>query len=117
MYIDANNLYGWAMSEYLPYDEIYFDKNVKLEAVLNIPDDREIGYFIVVDLKFPDNRKYYTKILPYTPENKKKINPDNFTDQMKKIIPGTCTQTKKLICDWYDKKKYLIHYRLLNFLC
>ena len=29
LYKDANNLYGWAMSEYLPYDEIKFDKNVK----------------------------------------------------------------------------------------
>ena len=28
LYIDANNLYGWAMSENLPYDEIKFDRNV-----------------------------------------------------------------------------------------
>ena len=39
LYADADNLYGWAMSEYLSYDEIKFDKNVKLEEVLNIPDD------------------------------------------------------------------------------
>ena len=25
LYVDANNLYGWAMSEYLPYDAIKFD--------------------------------------------------------------------------------------------
>ena len=31
LYVDANNLYGWAMSESLPYDEIKFDGNVKLE--------------------------------------------------------------------------------------
>ena len=31
LYIDANNLYGWAMSQYLPYDDIKFDNNVKLE--------------------------------------------------------------------------------------
>ena len=24
-HVDANNLYGWATSEYLPYDEIKFD--------------------------------------------------------------------------------------------
>ena len=28
LYIDANNFYGWAMSQYLPYDDIKFDKNV-----------------------------------------------------------------------------------------
>ena len=31
---------------------------------------------------------------------------------MKKINPVTYTQTKKLICDWSDKKKYLIHQRM-----
>ena len=34
---------------------------------------------------------------------------------MKKIKPDIYTQTKKLICDWSDKKNYLVHYRLLNF--
>ena len=34
---------------------------------------------------------------------------------MKKIKPDTYSQTKKIICDWTNKKKYLIHYRMLNF--
>ena len=34
---------------------------------------------------------------------------------MKKNIPDTYTQNKKLICDWPDKKNYLIPCRLLNF--
>ena len=34
---------------------------------------------------------------------------------MKEIKPDIYTQTKKLICDWSDKKKYLIHYRMLTF--
>ena len=50
LYIDANNLYGWAMSQYLPYDDIKFDNKVKLEDILNTPDDSEIGYFLEVDL-------------------------------------------------------------------
>ena len=33
---------------------------------------------------------------------------------MKEIIPDTYTQNKKLICDWSDKKNYLIHYRMLK---
>ena len=33
---------------------------------------------------------------------------------MKEIIPDTFTQTKKLICDWSDKKNYLIHNRTLK---
>ena len=34
---------------------------------------------------------------------------------MKKIKPKNYTKSKKLICDWTDKKKYLIHYRMLKF--
>ena len=34
---------------------------------------------------------------------------------MKEIKPDTYIQTSKLICDWSDKKNYLIHYRMLNF--
>ena len=30
---DANNLCGWAMSEYLPYDEIKVDRNVNIEEI------------------------------------------------------------------------------------
>ena len=49
LYKDANILYGWAMSEYLPSDEIKFDRNVKLEDILKTPDNNVIGYFIEVD--------------------------------------------------------------------
>ena len=45
------------MSENLPYDEIKFDRIVKLEDILNTPDDSDIGYFIEVDLKYPYNIK------------------------------------------------------------
>ena len=108
LYKDANNLYGWAMSEYLPYDESIFDNNVKLEEILNTPDDSDIGYFIEVDLKYTDNIKEKTKHFPFAPEIKKN-NPDDFIDYMKTIKPDTYTQTKKLICDWSDKKNYLVH--------
>ena len=74
----------------------------------------DIGYFIEVDLKYPDNIKHTTENFPCAPVNKK-INLDNFSDFMKKIIPDTYTQNKKLICDWSDKKIYLHHYRMLKF--
>ena len=114
LYIDANNLYGHSMSEPLPYDEIKFDNTVKLEEILNTPDDSDIGYFIEADLIYTDNIKERTKNLPFAPVNKK-INPDNFNDYMKEIRPDTYVQSSKLICDWSDKKNYLIHYRTLKF--
>ena len=114
LYDDANNLYGWAMSEYLPYDEIKFDNNVKLEDILNTPDDSDIGYFVEVDLTYPDNIKQKTKNFPFAPVDKKN-NPDGFSDYMEEIKLDTYTQTEKLICDWSDKKNYLFHYRMLKF--
>ena len=114
LYIDANNLYGHSMSQYLPYDEIKFDNNISLEDILNTPDDSDIGYFIEVDLQYPDNIKEKTKNFPFAPINKK-VNPDNFNDYMKEIKPDTYIQTSKLICDWSNKKNYLVHYRMLKF--
>ena len=114
LYIDANNLYGHSMSEPLPYDEIKFDDNVNLEDILNTPVNSDIGYFVEADLKYSDNIKEKTKKFPFAPMNKK-INPDNFNDYMKEIKPDTYKQSSKLICDWSDKKNYLIHYRLLKF--
>ena len=54
LYIDANNLYGLSMSQPLPYDEIKFDRNAKLEDILSTPDDSDIGYFVEVDSKYPN---------------------------------------------------------------
>ena len=102
------------MSETLPYDEIKFDNNVELEDILNTPDDSDIGYFIEVDLKYPENIKEKTKHFPFALVNIKII-PDDISDYMKTIIPDTYTQNKKLICDCSDKKNFLVHYRMLKF--
>ena len=114
IYADAINLYGHSMSEPLLYDEIKLDKNVKIEYILNTPDDSDTGYFIEVDLRYPDNTKEKTRNFPFAPENKK-INPDSFADYMKEIKSHTFTQTKKLISDWSDKKNDLVHYVMLKF--
>ena len=112
--IDAIDLYGHSMSESLPYDEIKFDNVVKLEDILDTPDDSDIGYFIEVDLKNRDNIKEKTKHFPFAPVIKK-IDPDNFSDYMKTIEPDSYTPTKKLISDLSDKKIYLVHYKMLKF--
>ena len=114
LYIGANNLYGHSMSEPLPYDEIKFDNTVKLEDIINTPDDSDKGFFIELDLIYPDNIKEKTKNFPFAPMNEK-INPNNFVDFLKEIKPNTYIQSSKLICDWSDKKNYLVHYRMLKF--
>ena len=76
IYADANNLYGRSMFQTLPYDEIEMwhghpDLYMKiLNEILNTPDDSDIGYFVEVDLKYPDNIKGRTKNFLFAPEIK-----------------------------------------------
>ena len=58
------------MSQKLPYDEIKFDGNVKIEDILNTPDKIDYGYLLEVDLKHPDNIKEKTMKFPFVPEKK-----------------------------------------------
>ena len=115
LYGDANNLYGLGMSQYLPYDEIKFEtENVCLEETLKTPDDNDKGYFLEADLEYPHNIRQKTKLFSFAPENKS-ISKDVFGPYMKSIMPKNYVSHKKLICDWTDKKNYLIHYRMLKF--
>ena len=75
IYMDATNLYGHSVSQMLPYDEIELLHGhpdlymSKLEEILITPDDNDVGYFIEVDLTYPDNIKEKTKKIPFAPEN------------------------------------------------
>ena len=90
LYRDATNLYGHSMSQMLPYDEIEMwhgdpDKYWNwLVEILNTPDDADIGYFVEVDLKYPDEIKEKTNNFPLCPKNKK-IDPDKYNEYMNKI--------------------------------
>ena len=46
-YIDANNLYGYAMMQMLSYKDFEFITTTTLDAILNTPDDSDHGYYIV----------------------------------------------------------------------
>ena len=90
------------MSQPVRYDENNFDKNFNLEDILNTNNDSDVGCFVEVDLSYPDNTRRKTKHFPSA--RVKKIDLDDFSDYMKKTKPDTYTQTKRLNCDWSDKK-------------
>ena len=48
-YIDANNLYGYAMMQKLPYKDFMFT-TTSLDYILNTPDDSDHVYYIIVIL-------------------------------------------------------------------
>ena len=68
-YLDMNNLYGWAMSEYLPYEGCKWLKNVHKFDVMSINKESLIGYFLEVDLEYPDKLHELHNDYQVTPEN------------------------------------------------
>ena len=56
-YIDANNLYGYAMMQKLPYKDFQFTTTTTLDTILNTPDDSDHGYYIVCDIDYTNECK------------------------------------------------------------
>ena len=59
-YVDANNLYGWAMVQPLPYKELKFEEtcSATLRSILETPDDADVGYVVGADSEFPPPEIY-----------------------------------------------------------
>ena len=53
-YLGKNNLYDWAMSEYLPYEKFEWVKNVDELDVMSVNKKSDVGYFLEVDLEYPN---------------------------------------------------------------
>ncbi|GFY22228.1 uncharacterized protein TNCV_3298711 [Trichonephila clavipes] len=60
MYLNANNLYGWAMSQYLPYEGFKWGS----KDVTKISDDSDKGYIIECDLQYPEYLHNFHSDLP-----------------------------------------------------
>ena len=50
-YNDANNLYGYALMQKLPYKDFEYS-NTTLDEVLNTSDDSDYGYWLICDLEY-----------------------------------------------------------------
>ena len=68
MYLDANNLYGWAMSQPLPTGRFKWLKEDKWDDIFK--NKERIGYFIEYDLEYPPkNYIIYIMITPLPLKN------------------------------------------------
>ena len=69
-YLDANNLYGWAMSQYFPYDEFKWLKQNGIEkSCLNsISENISISYILEIDFKYPDELHELHNDYPLAPK-------------------------------------------------
>ena len=103
-YLDANNLYGWAMSQQLPTHGFKWMKDITVEKVDEILEKANHsmsnigrkGYIFEVDLEYPENLWETHNGYPLAPE--------------KMIVNGV----EKLICHFKPRKNYVVHYRNLR---
>ena len=92
-YLDASNLHGWAMSKKLPVNGFKWADNDKIneEFIKNYNENDKKGYTFEVDVKYPKKLHELHSDLPFLPE-RMEIN-----------------KCKKLVCNLYNKKKYVVH--------
>ena len=67
-YLDANNLYGWAMSQPLPTHGFKWVENISKEKVLDILEQGGLGYIFDVDLEYPKHLWKLHNDYPLAPE-------------------------------------------------
>ena len=97
-YLDANNLYGWAMSKKLPVNGFkWIDNNetagpsakhvINEDFIKNYNENNDKGYILEVDVKYPKRLHELHSDLPFLSE---------------RMEVNKC---KKLVCNLFNKKK------------
>ncbi|KAL4152904.1 hypothetical protein QTP88_000737 [Uroleucon formosanum] len=97
IYQDCNNLYGWAMSQYMPFGGFKWVE-AKLDELNSLDDTSPIGRMYEVDVTYPLDLHDKHNDLPFLPEN---------------CIPEG-SKVKKLMATFESKKNYVVHYRSLQ---
>ena len=97
-YLDANNLYGWAMSQPLPTHGFKWLKDLTIDSVIDLLEKRKTkkGYIFEVDLEYPRKLWESHNDYPLAPE--------------KTLVNGV----EKLIGSFKPRKNYVLHYRSLR---
>ena len=81
-YLDANNLYRWAMSQKLPVSDFKWKKNMSKftkEFIKNYDEDSDKGYILERDVKYLKKLHDLHSDLPFSPERMK-------IDKCKKLV-------------------------------
>ena len=97
-YLDANNLYGWAMPKKLPVNGFkWIDNNeINEDFIKNYDENNDKCYLLEVDVKYSKRLHDLHSDLPFLPE---------------RMEINNC---KKLVCNLYNKKKYVAHINTLK---
>ena len=118
MYLDANNLYGWAMSQYLPTGNFRWmtDKEISKIDLAKYKENGKKGLILEVDLEYPRELHSLHNDYPVAPE-KAKVSNNMLSGYCKRIAEKyniSIGLVRKLIPTLKDKKEYVLHYRNLQ---
>ena len=118
MYLDANNLYGWAMSQYLPTGGFRWMTQKQIDKIdlLKYKEDSDKGLILEVDLEYPEGLHDLHNDYPLAPE-KVKVADSMLSKYCKNIEEKYNISTgivHKLIPTLASKEKYVLHYRNLQ---
>ena len=117
MYLDANNLYGWEMSQCLPKGNFKWmsEREIKKVNLGKYGADGKKGLILEVDLEYPQELHDLHNDYPVCPEKVKVLN-DMLSGYCKKIAEKyniSVGLVSKLIPMLRDKKEYVLHYQNL----
>ena len=76
MYLDANNLYGYAMIKRLPIDSFKWIDNLEKftsDFIKNYDEDSDTGYLLEVDIEYPKKLHEAHRDLPFLSIKKEKL--------------------------------------------
>ena len=99
-YLDANNLYGWAMSKKLPVNGFRWLDSEEIneinEFIKNYNENDNKSYILEVDVKYPKRLHEFHSDLSFLSERMK------------------IDKCNKLVCNLFNKKKYVTHINSLK---
>ena len=101
--------------QYLPIGNHKF-VNESLETIVNCSDTSDTGYLVKCDISIPIELHEYFKDYPPCPEQRI-VNIEELSEQQQNLLKSNnirLAKTEKLMLTLYDKKDYVIHYRLLK---
>ncbi|XP_031572498.1 uncharacterized protein LOC116306562 [Actinia tenebrosa] len=113
LYLDANNLYGWAMSQYLPVRDFKWDEVRSKDFYMKVGKEDDKGYILEVDLEYPPNLHDSHDEFALAPEAIE-IPFERLSPLQKEMCPSY-KPYRKLTMNLMNKEKYVVHYRNLQF--
>ena len=118
MYLDANNLYGWAMIRPLPKRGFKWKSVIPTEVeILKKKENAKEGWILEVDLEYPEELHEEHNSYPLAPE-KNVVKKEKMSEYQKRLIEDLGLKppdSKKLLLTLKDKTNYVVHYRNLQF--